>query len=123
MARILVVEDNETNLELIVYLLEAFSHTVLTARNGLEGLEITRRETLDLALIDVHMPQMDGYELVRQLKRNPVLHSVPLVAITALAMVGDQEKVLAAGFDGYITKPIDTRMFPMLVAQYLQRAA
>jgi CheY-like chemotaxis protein len=107
MARILIVEDDGTSLELMTYLLAAFGHTPLIASDGLEGLQIARREKPQLILIDVHMPRLDGYGLVRQLKMEPRLQTIPLVAVTALAMVGDRDKALAAGFDGYIAKPID----------------
>jgi two-component system cell cycle response regulator len=114
-----VVEDNETSLELIVYLLQAFGHTLLTARDGLEGLEIAHHQRPDLILIDIHMPRMDGYELARQLRNDPALDSTSLVAITALAMVGDRDKALAAGFDGYIAKPIDPEMLESQVKAFL----
>lgn len=120
MSRILVVEDNETSLDLMTYLLEAFGHTPLVARDGLEGLEVACREKPDLILIDVHMPKMDGYELVQQLKRQPALQSTPLVAVTALAMVGDRERALIAGFDGYIAKPIDPETLPIQVETFLR---
>jgi CheY-like chemotaxis protein len=120
MSRILVVEDNETSLDLITYLLEAFGHTPLVARDGVEGLEIARREQPDLILIDVHMPKMDGYELVRQLKHEPALQATPLIAVTALAMVGDRERALIAGFDGYIAKPIDPEILPVQVETFLR---
>lgn len=107
MARILVVEDNEVNLELMVYLLQAFKYAVLVARDGWEGWQIAQSELPNLILLDVHLPKLDGYELVQRLKNDPRTRSIPVVAVTALAMVGDQDKVLAAGFDGYITKPVD----------------
>jgi CheY-like chemotaxis protein len=118
-AHILVVEDNESSLELMVYLLQAFGHTLLTARDGLEGLEVARRERPDLILIDIYMPRMDGYKLVQQLKNDPALYTTPLVAVTALAMVGDRDKALAAGFDGYIAKPIDPEMLEAQVKAFL----
>jgi CheY-like chemotaxis protein len=121
MARILVVEDNETSLELMVYLLEAFGHTVLVARDGLQGLQVAEREKPQLMLIDVHMPKLDGYELSQQLKNNPGLRSIPLVAVTALAMVGDRDKALAAGFDGYIAKPIDPETLVTQLEGFLKR--
>ena len=111
MARILVVEDNPTNLDLIVYLLQAFRHTIYTARSGEEGLTVAQREAPDLILLDVQMPVMDGFEVVVRLKAHPKLRAIPVVAVTALAMVGDRERVLAAGFDGYIAKPIDPESF------------
>jgi len=106
-ARILIIEDNQTNLELMVYLLEAFGYVPLTARDGKQGLEIAAREAPDLIICDLEMPAMNGYEVGGQLKGNPKLRKIPLVAVTAYAMVGDRDRVLAAGFDGYIPKPIN----------------
>ncbi len=109
--RVLVIEDNPANLELMTFLLEAFGYTVVTARDGAEGIEMVRRERLDLIICDVHMPKVDGYQVARYLKKNPMTQRIPLVAVTALAMVGAREKVLAAGFDGYIAKPITPEIF------------
>jgi len=110
-ARILVVEDNLTNLELMTYLLQAYGHMPLTACDGEEGLEVAGHEALDLILCDISLPGMDGYEVARRLGDHPDLGTIPLVAVTAMAMVGDRERVLAAGFDGYISKPIDPLRF------------
>jgi two-component system cell cycle response regulator len=120
MARILVIEDNPTNLELMTYLLKAFRHTTLSARDGEEGLEVVRRESPDLIICDVQLPRLDGYEVARQLKSHPALCTIPLVAVTAFAMVGDRDKVLAAGFDGYIAKPIAPETFVGQVEAFLR---
>lgn len=120
MPRILVVEDNPTNLDLMVYLLRAFGYSPLIARDGEQGLEIARREMPELIICDVHMPNMDGYELARRLKAHPSLSQVPLIAVTALAMVGDREKILAAGFDGYIAKPVAPMTFVEQVELFLR---
>ena len=117
--RILVIEDNPQNLELMTYLLKAFGHTTLTAGDGIEGIETIRRERLDLIICDVHLPNVDGYEVARQIKRDPMFRRIPLVAVTALAMVGDREKVLAAGFDGYIDKPISPEVFVKQVEAFM----
>lgn len=106
MARILVIEDSPENLELMTYLLEAFGHTTLAAMDGAEGIEMARREQPDLVVCDVHLPKADGYEVAHALKSDARLKGIPLVAVTALAMVGDRDKVLGAGFDGYLAKPI-----------------
>ncbi|MBI1878167.1 MAG: response regulator [Chloroflexi bacterium] len=118
-ARILIIEDNPTNLDLMTFLLKSFGHTPLVARDGVEGLEIIRREPLDLILCDIHLPVLDGYEVARHVKSDPVRRQIPLVAVTALAMVGDRDKVLAAGFDGYISKPIAPRTFVPEVENFL----
>ena len=117
--RILVIEDNPQNLELMTYLLRAFGYITLTATDGVEGIEVVRREKLDLIICDVHLPRVDGYEVAQQLKRDPMLRRIPLVAVTALAMVGDREKVLAAGFDGYIDKPITPEIFVKQVEAFM----
>ena len=122
-ARILVIEDNPANLELITYLLRAFKYTVLTALDGDEGINFVHGEMVDLVICDVHLPGVDGYEVANRLKEHPVLHKIPLVAVTALAMVGDREKVLAAGFDGYISKPIIPEIFVQQIEVFLDRKA
>jgi len=121
-ARILVIEDTPANLDLMAYLLGAFGHTVRTATDGREGLAAIRSEPPDIVVCDIHMPGTDGYAVARQLKADPVLRPIPLVAVTALAMVGDREKVLAAGFDGYITKPITPETFVAQLETYLDAA-
>lgn len=105
--RVLVIEDNVSSLELMMYLLTSFGHTPFRASDGEEGLNVARRERPDLILCDVQLAAMDGHEVCRRLKSDPALHSIPLVALTAYAMVGDREKLLAEGFDGYLSKPID----------------
>ena len=95
----------------MVYLLSAFGHEPLEAHEGSEGLQRAKTERPDLILLDIHMPQMDGYEVVRRLRADPACAQVPVVAVTALAMVGDREKILASGFNGYIAKPIEAEVF------------
>jgi two-component system, cell cycle response regulator len=118
-ARILVIEDNKENLELMTYLLNAFGYQVLTARDGQEGLEVVRRELPDLVLSDLQMPKIDGYELARVVRQDLRLAKVPLVAVTAYAMRGDRDRVIAAGFDGYISKPINPEEFVGQVERFL----
>jgi len=122
-ARILVIEDNDANLELMVYLLRAFGHETLAARDGVEGLELARREATDLVLCDLQMPRLDGFALARELRQDARLARLPLVAVTAFAMRDDRERVLAAGFDGYITKPIVPEEFVGQVEAFLHPAA
>jgi two-component system, cell cycle response regulator len=119
MARVLVVEDNPASLDLMVYLLKAFGHTPLSARDGLEGLEVARRERPDLILCDIQLPGIDGVEVCRQLKRDPEVQKIPMVAITAYAMVGDRERMLGEGFNGYLSKPINPETFIADMAPYL----
>jgi len=122
MARIVVIEDNWPNLDLMTYLLESHGHSVTGVRDGEEGLAQVRREPPDAIVCDIHMPRMDGYEIARRLKGDPGLRRLPLIAVTALAMVGDREKVLAAGFDGYIPKPIVPETFVSQVESFVAPA-
>ena len=121
--RILVIEDNPANMELARYVLETFGYTVSAAVDGESGLELARAEPPDLVICDLQLPGIDGIEVAKRLKAQPALSRVPLVAITAYAMVGDRERVLAAGFDGYISKPIDPQTFVPQIAAFLKSAA
>lgn len=106
--RLLVVDDNAINLALLGYLLDNSGFEVSAAENGEQALKIlTQRRDFDAVLCDIQMPVMDGYEFARQVRAQPGLAQMPLVAITALAMVGDRGRILAAGFDGYVSKPIE----------------
>jgi CheY-like chemotaxis protein len=122
-ARILVIEDNLTNLDLMTYLLTAFGHVPLPAHDGEEGLYAAAHEHPDLIICDLQLPGMDGYEVARWLKGHPELHAIPLVAVTALAMVGDRDRVLAAGFDGYIAKPITPETFVEQIERFLEHGS
>lgn len=119
-ARILIIEDNPANMELMVYLLKAFGHAPLFAHDGMEGIEAARRDLPDLIICDVNLPKMDGYGVVRNLKSHPALRAIPVIAVTALAMVGDREKLLDAGFDGYIGKPIEPETFVGQVEKFMR---
>jgi two-component system, cell cycle response regulator len=110
-AHVLVVEDQLENRNLMAYLLRAFAYEVTTADDGAQGLTAARQARPDLMVIDIQMPVMDGFELLAALKADPELSPIPAVAVTALAMVGDRDRILAAGFDGYVSKPIDAMTF------------
>ncbi|TWI70119.1 PAS domain S-box-containing protein/diguanylate cyclase (GGDEF)-like protein [Pseudoduganella lurida] len=118
-ARILIIEDNPTNMELMVYLLRAFGYTPLSASDGEEGVAAARRDRPDLIICDVHLPKLDGYGVVTALKADPETSHIPALAVTALAMVGDRERLLAAGFDGYIGKPIEPDSFVTQIESFL----
>lgn len=118
-ARILVVDDNRTNRELMLYLLHAFGYESQGAADGLSGLEAARSGEFDLVLVDMLMPGIDGIEFARRYKADATLRQVPLVAVTALAMAGDRERILAAGLDGYIAKPIDPASFVTTIGRFL----
>jgi two-component system, cell cycle response regulator DivK len=121
--RVLLVEDNPLNLELATDLLEACGIEVISANTGEIAVKLAQEQMPNLILMDLSLPGMDGLQATAALKANPGTRSIPVVAVTAHAMKGDEQKALAAGCEGYITKPIDTRMFPTLVAEFLRRAA
>jgi CheY-like chemotaxis protein len=120
---ILIVDDNPVNLKLVKVLLSAHGYEVRSAGDAEEALAVLREFTPRLILMDVQLPGMDGLELTRRLKADPAMRGVVILALTAYAMKGDEQKVLAAGCDGYVAKPIDTRKFPQLVAEYLAKAS
>ena len=120
---ILIVDDNPVNLKLARVLLAAEGYEVRTAIAAEEALDVLREFRPRLILMDIQLPGMDGLELTRRLKADPQMREVVIVALTAYAMKGDQERVLAAGCDGYIGKPIDTRRLASQVADHLTRRA
>jgi two-component system cell cycle response regulator DivK len=104
---ILVIEDNEANRYLAEFILRKNGFEVSGAQSGQEGIDIAAKQSFDLVLLDIQMPMMDGYEVLRELRRLSAFKETPVLALTAFAMSGDREKALAAGFDGYLEKPID----------------
>jgi len=118
--RILVVEDNEQNLYLATFLLEKNGYEVITAGDGLEAIEKAKMEKLDLILMDMQLPEMDGFEATRRIKSIPEISHIPIVAVTSYAMVGDKEKALAAGCVGYIEKPFVPEIFVSEIEKYLR---
>jgi two-component system cell cycle response regulator DivK len=118
--KILIVEDNENNRILLWDLLSFHGHEVSVASDGQEGVDLARKLMPDLILMDIQMPGMDGMTAAGILKEDPVTSGLKIIALTSFAMQGDQEKFLAAGFDGYLSKPISTRELPSLVKQWLE---
>jgi CheY-like chemotaxis protein len=116
---ILIVDDNPLNLKIVRILLTVEGYEVRTAADAAEALAIVASVRPRLILMDLQLPGMDGLELTRRLKANPATRSIPVLALTAYAMKGDAQRALAAGCDGYIAKPIDTRTLPDVVASYL----
>jgi two-component system cell cycle response regulator DivK len=119
MKKVLVVEDVDFNRELVVQLLEDKYH-VIEAVNGQQGVELAERERPELILMDLSLPVMDGWEATRRLKANDDLRSIPVIALTSHAMVGDEEKALAAGCDDYLVKPLDEDELMARIAKYLE---
>ena len=118
-APILIVDDNASNTKLLAFLLGAKGYVVRTAANADEAIAVLEDFMPRLILMDLQLPGMDGLTLTRQLKADPRTAGIPIVAATAYAMKGDEDKARAAGCDGYITKPIDTRRLPQEIERYL----
>ena len=121
MAKVLVVEDNATNMTLAIFLLRSAGHTVLSATDAEAGLTLARDQQPDLILMDIQLPGMDGLEATGLLKRDAATRSIPVIALTALAMKGDEERIRAAGCDGYIAKPMRYREFLAAVGARVER--
>ena len=119
LARILVVEDNAANLELVRYLLAFSGYTVMEARDGLQGVEIALQERPDLIICDLQMPLLDGYQVLAQLRENPACAKFVVVAVTAFSMPNDRQMVMTAGFDGYLSKPIEPENFVSQIETFL----
>lgn len=117
--RILVVDDNAQNRRLVQFILKSRGYLVYEATTGEEALELARTHLPDLILMDLRLPGMDGLTATKALKEDDRTRRIQVIALTAFAMEGDREKVLQAGCDGYITKPIDTKVFPAAVSRYL----
>ncbi len=120
-ADILVVEDNPQSLELMSYLLGAHGHSVHCAETGAQALRLAGTQHIDLVLLDLQLPDLDGYQVLQTLRTRQQLTTVKIVAVTAVAMVGDRERTLAAGFDHYIPKPINPRTFVAEIGNWLPR--
>ena len=117
--KVLLVEDVEDNRELARLLLEAAGHEVVEAITGLAALALAATQPFGLVLMDLSLPELDGWEAFKRLRAEPATARLPVVALTAHAMSGDRERVLAAGFDGYIAKPIDVSTFLQTLAPFL----
>ena len=119
-ANILIVEDNPTNLKLLADVLGFEGYRILQAEDAEAAQAVIARTPPDLILMDLALPGMDGLTLTRQLKADPATQAIRIVALTAFAMKGDEQKALGAGYDGYLAKPIDTRKLPGQVAGWLR---
>ena len=116
--RVLIVDDNPTNLKLVAYLVKANGYDVDTAADADAAIAAIAANRPRVILMDLQLPGVDGLELTRRLKADPATREISIIAVTAYAMKGDQEKALEAGCDDYVTKPIDTRALPELIARY-----
>jgi two-component system, cell cycle response regulator DivK len=116
---LLIIEDNEQNLYLMRFLLEKNGFTVIGAENGRIGIEMALHQKPLAILLDIQLPEMDGYAVAAKLKKHDELADVPIIAVTSYAMVGDREKIMAAGATGYIEKPINPESFVAEIIQYL----
>ena len=119
-AKILLIEDNEQNRYLATFLLEQNGFTVTHVFDGPAGIIRAARERFDLILLDIQLPGMDGYAVARALRADPALATVPIVAVTSFAMLGDRDKALASGCNGHIEKPINPETFVAEVSRHLQ---
>lgn len=117
--RVLIVDDNPVNLKLIRVLLQGEGYDVRTAADAEEALGLLERFSPEIILMDIQLPGMDGLTLTRRLKASPATRDIVVLALTAYAMKGDEQRVLDAGCDGYVAKPVDTRTLPQVVATYL----
>jgi two-component system cell cycle response regulator DivK len=125
MGQILYVEDNFQNFRLVMRMLrvDGFDHEITQAADGASGLEMANQMKPDLILMDINLPDIDGVEVTRNIKANPGLAHIPVIALTANAMVGDRERYLNAGCDGYLRKPIDREELRAVLRQYLNGAS
>ena len=121
MAKVLIVEDNPANMALAVFLLQSAGHAVLSATDAEAGLTLARDEQPNLILMDIQLPGMDGLEATQLLKGEEATRAIPVIALTALAMKGDEERIRAAGCDGYIAKPLAYKDFLAVIAAQLAR--
>jgi CheY-like chemotaxis protein len=119
--KILIVEDNLQNMKVMAMSLRPHGYNLIQAVDGEEAFETAVREKPDLVIMDMRLPKMDGIEVTKKLRNLPEFNSIPIIAVTAYAMKGDKERFLGAGCDFYLSKPIDTRQLPQVVAEILQK--
>jgi len=115
----MIVEDNELNMKLFNDLLEAKGYNTIQTRNGLEAMDLARQHRPDLILMDIQLPEVSGLEIIKWLKEDDELHTIPIIAVTAFAMKGDEERIRQGGCEAYISKPISVVNFLETVASYI----
>ena len=116
---VLIVEDSELNMKLFNDLLQAFGYRVVKTRDGRQALPLAREHKPDLIVMDIQLPEISGLELTDRLKKDPALKAIPVVAVTAFAMRGDEQKILAAGCDAYLSKPISVTTFLETIRKFI----
>mgnify|MGYP001800814528 CR=1 FL=1 len=121
MPRVLIVEDNELNMKLFHDLLEASGMTILQTRNGVDAMRVAKAEKPDLIVMDIQLPEMSGLEVTEKIKADPELRPIPVVAVTAFAMKGDEERIRAAGCEAYLSKPISIDRFISTIKSFLPK--
>lgn len=121
--KILLIEDNAQNRYLATFLLESGGYAVVAAHDGAAGIELAERILPQLILLDIQLPVMDGYAVARKLRSNPALRDISIVAVTSYAMMGDREKAIEAGCNGYIEKPINPETFVSEIDSYVEKAS
>lgn len=117
--KVLVIEDNQQNMYMITFLLESYGYQVIQTFNGIDGIAYAKQTTPDIILLDIQLPQMDGYAIARELRKINAILEVPIIAVTSYAMPGDKQKALEAGATGYIEKPINPDTFITEMESYL----
>lgn len=121
MPRVLIVEDNELNMKLFHDLLEASGMTILQTRNGVDALKVAKAHKPDLIVMDIQLPEMSGLEVTATIKADPELRPIPVIAVTAFAMKGDEERIRAAGCEAYLSKPISIDRFISTIKSFLPK--
>jgi len=119
MKKILIVEDNDSNLYLMKFILEKNSYEVIEARNGIQGIDLAARDKPDFIIMDIQLPDITGLEATRRIRASASGNNVPIIAVTSYAMSGDREKALSAGCTGYIEKPINPETFLLELRKYM----
>jgi two-component system cell cycle response regulator DivK len=119
---VMIVEDNELNMKLFHDLLEAHGYNTLQTRNGMDALSLARKHHPDLIVMDIQLPEVSGLEVTKWIKDDDLLHKIPVVAVTAFAMKGDEERIRAGGCEAYIAKPISVQSFIETIRQFIGEA-
>ena len=120
MQKALIIEDNEDNMELITFILNEHGYETMKAETGMQGINLALQERPDFIILDIQLPDLDGYEVLKKIRASEIDGNIPIIAMTSYAMTGDREKMLSAGCDGYIEKPINSRKVMDQIKQILK---